>query len=106
MLPFQNSHNEMNLPLGIPNPPTHMLDGSDVGAFGLMEDPNNDASDKTPKRKGRKKSFIWSHVVTDDLGKVHCRHCNQLIRVNYGEKVSLYFFCFSIFIFLSLDISA
>lgn len=41
-----------------------------------------------PKKKGRKKSFIWSHVVTDDQGKVHCRHCGLLIRVNFGEKVS------------------
>ncbi len=41
-----------------------------------------------PKKKGRKKSFIWSHVVTDDQGKVHCLHCGLLIRVNIGEKVS------------------
>ncbi len=40
-----------------------------------------------PKKKGRKKSFIWGHVVTDETGKVHCRHCGQLIRINYGEKV-------------------
>ncbi len=39
------------------------------------------------KRKGRKKSYIWSHTVTDDMGKVHCRHCGMLIRVNFGEKV-------------------
>ena len=43
----------------------------------------------SPKKKGRKKSFIWAHVITDEQGKVHCRHCGQLIRVNYGEKVSL-----------------
>ena len=41
-----------------------------------------------PKKKGRKKSFIWSHVVCDEQGKVHCLHCGLLIRVNIGEKVS------------------
>jgi hypothetical protein len=40
-----------------------------------------------PKKKGRKKSFIWAHVITDEFGKVHCKHCGALIRVNYGEKV-------------------
>lgn len=43
---------------------------------------------QTPKKKGRKKSFIWAHVITDETGKVHCKHCSQLIRVNYGEKVT------------------
>ena len=39
------------------------------------------------KRKGRKKGFVWSHVVTDDEGKVTCLHCGDLIKVNFGEKV-------------------
>jgi len=52
---------------------------------GVIEDPNDNR--QTPKKKGRKKSFIWAHVVTDEVGKVHCKHCSQLIRVNYGEKV-------------------
>lgn len=47
----------------------------------------NDDDRPMPKKKGRKKSFIWSHVVTDDQGKVHCLHCGLLIRVNIGEKV-------------------
>jgi hypothetical protein len=45
-----------------------------------------------PKKKGRKKSFIWSHVVTDENGKVHCLHCGMLIRVNIGEKVNHFSF--------------
>ena len=26
------------------------------------------------KRKGRKKGFVWSHVLTDEEGKVTCMH--------------------------------
>jgi hypothetical protein len=43
-----------------------------------------------PKKKGRKKSFIWTHVITDEQGKVFCRHCGLQVRVNYGEKVKQY----------------
>jgi len=39
------------------------------------------------KRKGRKKGFVWSHVITDDEGKVSCMHCGEIIKVNFGEKV-------------------
>jgi hypothetical protein len=39
------------------------------------------------KRKGRKKGFVWSHVLTDEEGKVTCMHCGDLIKVNFGEKV-------------------
>mmetsp|Transcript_30495 Transcript_30495/g.51050 ORF Transcript_30495/g.51050 Transcript_30495/m.51050 type:complete len:892 (+) Transcript_30495:133-2808(+) len=39
------------------------------------------------KRKGRKKGFVWSHVVTDQDGRVSCIHCGELIKVNFGEKV-------------------
>lgn len=51
----------------------------------LLDDSPNDRP--MPKKKGRKKSFIWAHVITDEYGKVHCKHCGALIRVNYGEKV-------------------
>lgn len=44
--------------------------------------------DAGEKRKGRKKGFVWSHVVTDEEGKVTCMHCGDLIKVNFGEKVS------------------
>lgn len=53
-----------------------------------MSFPGQDDDRPIPKKKGRKKSFIWSHVVTDENGKVHCLHCGLLIRVNIGEKVS------------------
>jgi hypothetical protein len=61
--------------------------------YGAMEDVGDNR--QTPKKKGRKKSFIWAHVVTDESGKVHCKHCSQLIRVNYGEKVHCndFYFC-------------
>jgi hypothetical protein len=52
-----------------------------------MSFPGQDDGRPIPKKKGRKKSFIWSHVVTDENGKVHCLHCGLLIRVNIGEKV-------------------
>ena len=40
------------------------------------------------KRKGRKKGFVWSHVVTDpETGKVSCLHCGENIKVAFGEKV-------------------
>lgn len=45
--------------------------------------------DAGEKRKGRKKGFVWSHVITDEEGKVTCMHCGDLIKVNFGEKVSL-----------------
>eukprot|EP01039_Chlorochromonas_danica_P001635 gene1635-1784_t len=40
-----------------------------------------------PRKKGRKKGYIWAHTIVDENGKVHCKHCNALIRVKYGEKV-------------------
>lgn len=43
------------------------------------------------KRKGRKKGFVWSHVLTDEEGKVTCMHCGDLIKVNFGEKVTFYY---------------
>jgi hypothetical protein len=54
---------------------------------GLVQSSSMDRDRPAPKKKGRKKSFIWAHVVTDEFGKVHCKHCGALIRVNYGEKV-------------------
>lgn len=39
------------------------------------------------RKKGRKKSYIWAHAVADESGKVYCKHCNTLIKVNFGEKV-------------------
>jgi hypothetical protein len=39
------------------------------------------------KRKGRKKGFVWSHVVSDEDGKVSCLHCGEVIKVVFGEKV-------------------
>jgi hypothetical protein len=59
----------------------------ETDTLALMDDSMD--RNQQPRKKGRKKSFIWAHVVTDEFGKVHCKHCGQLIRVNYGEKVSL-----------------
>lgn len=52
------------------------------------------------KRKGRKKGFVWSHVLTDEEGKVTCMHCGDLIKVNFGEKVKLTH-SFRIYVFLN-----
>lgn len=52
-----------------------------------MVDADDNLDKNGPRKKGRKKSFIWSHATVDENGKVHCKHCNALIRVNYGEKV-------------------
>jgi hypothetical protein len=96
MLPYNTSaQNEMGnmqggQPLSIhhqmlpmPNPPQKRPYVEAEGQL-MMED---SLERPAPKKKGRKKSFIWAHVVTDEMGKVHCKHCGALIRVNYGEKV-------------------
>lgn len=59
-----------------------------TGALSVQEEDIVDASAfDMQKRKGRRKSQIWSHVTVDEHNKVHCRHCGALIRINFGEKV-------------------
>jgi hypothetical protein len=74
-MPMPVSAMAMNTSMSVPMPKRKHNDGSEDHA-------------SSEKRKGRKKGFVWSHVVTDDEGKVSCMHCGELIKVNFGEKVS------------------
>ncbi len=53
---------------------------------------------------GRKKGFVWSHVVTHEDGRVSCMHCGEPIKINFGEKVPLHLgYCSALELELSYD---
>lgn len=64
-------------------------------------------SDDHDKKKGRKKGAIWNHVITDPNGRVFCRHCNELIKIHFGEKVLINifysFFYYALFVLLFMN---
>lgn len=65
---------------------------------------SNDAMEEmsAEKRKGRKKGFVWSHVIQDEEGKVSCMHCGEPIKINFGEKVKIKAFYMDYYLFLLL----
>ncbi|RYH15050.1 DUF4954 family protein [archaeon] len=74
------------------NPPPHPVSQKRLLVFQAEEGDSGSGhmgadGMQSPRRKGRKKSYIWSHTVLDENGKVHCKHCNVKISVKYGEKV-------------------
>ncbi len=89
-------HQEDMMDANLMHQSLHMLGQKRLFSDDLdMSFPGQDDERPMPKKKGRKKSFIWSHVMTDEQGKVHCLHCGLLIRVNIGEKVKIIrIFCF------------
>lgn len=65
--------------------------------------PDHDLDDVGAKKKGRKKSQIWENVRVDDENRVVCRHCNQVIRVKYGEKVNqIFIFIYKYYCLISI----